>query len=462
MISFWLAAPKGKTLIAAILLIGLVALVDAHTNPSLAVLYILPMMLGALVMGPRGTLVLALVCGIVQSPFDHAPDQTEKVFHLCFAALSYAMSGLLITSLVRNRRVVAGHLATLQKEQQRREDAEEHLRALVSSSPAAILTLNANGTVLAANHATEALFGIPDSETILGRDIADYLPILFDAARTQGPGHGFRTSAQCQGYRQDGEMFFAQTWFSSYSGPSGQRVAAIIVDSSDDVRDREQQSLRHLQKSNRLTAAAVSHELRNLCGAISLLCTHFSERPDLHLDEDFQALFGMVEGLKTITSFNLHANVAETTETTSLRKVLDHLRIVIESEWNEIDGRVVWDLPAELPMILADSHGLLQAFLNLAHNSHRAVLDRPVRELKIIVQVRQDRVAIYFRDTGPGIATPDQLFQPLQRGADGSGLGLYVSRAVVRSYGGELRFEPQAPGSCFVVELQTFPETRPQ
>ena len=461
MISFWLAAPKGKTLMAAILLIGLVALVDAHTNPSLAVLYILPMVLGALVMGPRGTLTLALVCAIVQSPFDHAPDQIEKVFHLCFAALSYAMSGLLISSLVRNRRLVAGHLAALQKEQQRREDAEEHLRELVASSPAAILTLNANGTVLTANHAADMLFAIPDRETILGRDIADYLPILFDAARTEGPGQGFRTSAQCQGYRQDGEMFFAQTWFSSYPGPSGQRVAAIIVDSSDEIRDREQQNLRHLQTSNRLTAAAVSHELRNLCGAISLLCTHFSDRPDLRLDEDFQALLNMVEGLKTITSFNLHANVAETIEATSLRKVLDHLRIIIESEWNDINGKVVWEFPDEWPRILADSHGLLQAFLNLAHNSHRAVLNQPIRELKISVQTGQDRVAIHFSDTGPGVAAPDRLFQPLQRGADGSGLGLYVSRAVVRSYGGELRFEPEAPGSCFVVELQTFPEAKP-
>jgi len=457
MISFWLAAPKGKTLIAAIVLIGLVALVDAHTNPSLAVLYILPMMLGALVMGPRGTLALALVCAIVQSPFDHAPDQIEKVFHLCFAALSYATSGLLITSLVRNRRTVAEHLATLQKEQQRREDAEEHLRALVASSPAAILTLNAKGTVLAANHAADMLFAIPDGETILRRNIADYLPILFDAARTEGPGQGFRTSAQCQGYKQDGELFFAQTWFSSYPGPNGQRVAAIIVDSSDEMRDREQQNLRYLQKSNRLTAAAVSHELRNLCGAISLLCTHFSDRPDLRLDEDFQALFSMVEGLKAITSFNLHANVSEAIETTSLRKVLDHLRIVIEPEWNDIDGKVVWELPDDLPLVLADSHGLLQACLNLAHNSHRAVLNNPARELTISVHVRQDRVAIYFRDTGVGVAAADQLFQPLQKGAEGSGLGLYVSRAVVRSYGGELRFEPQAPGSCFVVELQTFP-----
>ena len=84
----------------------------------------------------------------------------------------------------------------------------------------------------------------------------------------------------------------------------------------------------------------------------------------------------MVDGLKTITSFNLQAQVADTVEATSLRKALDHLRIVIESEWNETDGRVTWDLPGELPMVLADSHGLLQAFLNLAHNSHRAVQDQ--------------------------------------------------------------------------------------
>ena len=73
------------------------------------------------------------------------------------------------------------------------------------------------------------LFAIPEPATVLGRCIVDYLPILFDAARTEGPGNGFRTSTQCQGYRQDGEMFFAQTWFSSYAAPDGQRVAAIIV-----------------------------------------------------------------------------------------------------------------------------------------------------------------------------------------------------------------------------------------
>jgi signal transduction histidine kinase len=32
---------------------------------------------------------------------------------------------------------------------------------------------------------------------------------------------------------------------------------------------------------------------------------------------------------------------------------------------------------------------------------------------------------------------------------------LYVSRFIVRSYGGELRFEPQPQGACFTIELPT-------
>jgi signal transduction histidine kinase len=96
---------------------------------------------------------------------------------------------------------------------------------------------------------------------------------------------------------------------------------------------------------------------------------------------------------------------------------------------------------------------LLQAFLNLAQNSHRAVQDCAVRELAISVSAEEDTARICFRDTGRGIPAPEQLFQPFQPGSDGTGLGLYVSRAVVRSYGGELRFEQQTAGSCFTVEV---------
>jgi len=54
---------------------------------------------------------------------------------------------------------------------------------------------------------------------------------------------------------------------------------------------------------------------------------------------------------------------------------------------------------------------------------------------------------------GPGVAAPERLFQPLQEGSEEAALGLYVSRAMLRSCGGDLRYEAQAAGACFVVEL---------
>src|SRR5207237_622615 len=126
----------------------------------------------------------------------------------------------------------------------------------------------------------------------------------------------------------------------------------------------------------------------------------------------------------------------------SLREVLDDLRIVIESDWREIGGAVVWDLPAELPAVLGERHGLMQAFLNLAQNSHRAVQESSARELRISAGIKEGMAKVRFEDSGPGIEEPQRLFEPFQSRADGAGLGLYVSRALVRSYGGDLQFEP--------------------
>ena len=44
------------------------------------------------------------------------------------------------------------------------------------------------------------------------------------------------------------------------------------------------------------------------------------------------------------------------------------------------------------------------------------------------------------------------------QGADGTGLGLYVSRAIVRSCRGELRYEARTAGCCFAVVLAPLAE----
>ena len=101
----------------------------------------------------------------------------------------------------------------------------------------------------------------------------------------------------------------------------------------------------------------------------------------------------------------------------------------------------------------ADHHSLLQVFINLARNSREALENAAVRELRISAELESDLVVVRFRDTGPGIAHPDELFRPFQPGAHSLGLGLYISRAILRSHGGGLRHEAPPHGCCFAVEL---------
>ncbi len=455
MIAFCLKAGRIKIAVATAVLVMVVGFADwaVGNTVSLGVLYILPMLLGATVLEPAETAGLALVCAAIRARFDVPSSHPEAVLRFAFASLAYFATGLFVTALVRNRELVVEHLAKIQREQELRREAEQQLSVLVESSPAAILTLDRHGAILAANRAAKNLFLIGDADAIEGRPIAPYLPLLADALRLESGAETFRTAAQCQGRRENGEIFLADTWFSSYLTSEGARLAAIVVDSSEEMRDREEQNLKQLMQYNRIAASGVSHEVRNLCGSISLLSTNLREKHGLADDEDYQGLVALVKGLEKIASFGLHSRVQDTVEAVDLKQVLDHLRIMIEPNWQEMNGTVSWEWPAAIPAVVADPHGLLQVFLNLAQNSLRALAASAVRELAITVRGGERSVLVLFQDSGPGVEAPERLFQPFQAGADGTGLGLYISRAIVRSYGGDLRFDPSARGCCFVVEL---------
>ena len=422
---------------------------------SLGVLYIIPMMLGAVVLRRAESLVLAILCASLKALFDTPGSHAEVSLRFAFASLAYFCSALFVTALVQNRKLVVEHLGKVEKEQALRHEVEEQLSILVESSPAAILTLDKWGIVLGANNAAHALFQVPDRQALIGRPIDPYLPLLSDALLLEIGPQGFRTAAQCQGRRSNGDIFLANIWFSSYVTRHGPRLAAIVVDCSDEMREREEHNLAQLVKYNRIAAAAVSHEVRNLCGSISLLSSNLREKHQLSEDEDYQRLSALVQGLERIASLDLQSRAHDTFKVISLQNVLDNLRIVIEPDWRDSDGTVMWGLPSPCPTVVADPHGLLQAFLNLAQNSLRAVQHAPTRKLEVSVSTHARCALVRFADSGPGIAAPAQLFQPFQPGAGGTGLGLYISRALLRSYGGDLRYEPSTVGSCFVVELQT-------
>jgi two-component system, LuxR family, sensor kinase FixL len=443
--------PKRRHLLAlAVALTVAIALVDWLTKPyvSLGILYLGPIILIGGVLSRTQIIGAALICAVLQESFSNLPEN-EAIFRLAISSVGFIATGLFVSELLNNRRVVLQHLERLEDEIRLRRDAEHQLQILIESSPAAIVTIDATDRILLANNAAQQLFA-PGGASLKGETIHQFLPALKTLLKSQ-PAVSFRTSLQCRGHRISGEIFLAAVWFSTYRTVSGPRLAAVIVDLSEDLRSREDLSLNHLLKSSRILVGAMAHEIRNLSGAALALQRNLSHVPGLENNEDFLALSSLIQSLGKISTLSVAASpslVAETVEATSL---LDESRILIDGACHDSGVEVEWETQESLPMLRADHYGLIQVFLNLAKNSQRAMESSSTRKLRVSASSENGRVVVRFQDTGTGVLHPEELFRPFQLSASTTGLGLYISRSIMRSFGGDLVYEPRTQGSCFAV-----------
>ena len=101
---------------------------------------------------------------------------------------------------------------------------------------------------------------------------------------------------------------------------------------------------------------------------------------------------------------------------------------------------------------------LSQVIVNLMTNALDAMETATLRRLDLHI-TRHDQPQLVVRDTGPGIAEPDQIFDPFYTtksvgSAEGLGLGLSISYGLVQSFGGAIqgRNHPDG-GAVFTVTL---------
>jgi two-component system sensor kinase FixL len=370
-------------------------------------------------------------------------------------AVGYAMTGFFVGELNRRRLLLMEHLREREEHHRLRQEAELQVRILIETSPLAILTLDESGCVVLANESAQKLLGFEDESNLQGRLVEPFLPLLPRMLHTHrtGPAQNIRTSVECKGQRRNGEVFLAHVWLSTYRTSKGPGLAAVVWDASENLRDREGAGLDSMMATSRVLIGAMSHEIRNLASAAALAYASLPSAEGAGPSEQYQALGSLIQGLEKISTWGLHMASAREAVTADLGTVLDETRIVVEASLREAGISVVWEVAEELPLVQADHHSLLQVFVNLARNSQRALQDAPRRELRVSAVLDRDLVMVRFVDSGPGVANPEGLFKPFHSGSQSTGLGLYISRAILRSHGGGLRYEPSKSGCCFTVEL---------
>ncbi|PYO88331.1 MAG: hypothetical protein DMD66_07900 [Gemmatimonadetes bacterium] len=161
-------------------------------------------------------------------------------------------------------------------------------------------------------------------------------------------------------------------------------------------------------------------------------------------------------GEKRTATVNMNDVVRSAIDLVSYRFSIDEI---------SIEGR----LDPELPTVVGDANRLEQVIVNLLSNALDALRGvKPPRRL-IVDSFTDDtggRVCVTVTDNGPGVALEiaSRLFRPFAstKGVRGTGLGLYISRQLVREAQGELDLVKHSEsGARFLVWLPSAREPVP-
>lgn len=446
--------PRGRVAVIVGIMVAAIAIADSFTlkNLSIGVLYSFPILLASLSFERWEMGLLVVLCSVLREHFSPFAWERHAETRLISTMFSYGAVGLLLNEMARNRRLVLRHYREVQEQVARRVEAENDLRTIIESSPAAILVLDESGAVVLANRQAHVLFGVLEG-TLAGSSIREFLPVLAEVAAQDSESPPYRTATTSRGRRANGETFQASIFFATYEARAGRRLAAIVADASEDLRDWQETSFESLLRSTRVLVGSVSHEIRNMCAAIALVHANLGRIPGVSASEDYAALGTLAAGLSRLATVEMAQTSEPELEHIDLGDLIDELKIVIEPTLQAEGIRLAARIPPGIPPVFGDRHGILQVFLNLTRNSVRAL--RNCSERVVTIDAAFDgAVFIRFSDTGPGVAYPERLFRPFQEGADASGLGLFVSRAIVRACRGELYHEPSPSGCTMVVRLQ--------
>jgi len=367
--------------------------------------------------------------------------------------LPLGLTGLLLVQHFAHRRLARRYSLELAAETGRKLEAGQRLAALVESMPAAIVVVDPQGRISLSNHAAEALLGVQRGK-LDGQSISPYIPNLAKIAGQDAGGDAHRTAANLQGQRANGERFKASAWFATCPARHGVQLVAILADASEDLREFQESSLQTLLKSTRVLVGSVSHEIRNICAAIGVAQANLSRIPGVAGSEDYAALRSLAQSLVRLSAAELPSPGEPDLSSVDLRSLLDEFRIVMGPALRAESVDLFIDAMDDLPLAAGDRHSLLQVLINLSRNSSRAMRRSKVKSISIHVRPERGRVCIRVSDTGPGLKDPEQLFRAFQPGADSSGLGLFIARALVRSCGGDLSCEPGGQGCTMCMRLR--------
>lgn len=343
----------------------------------------------------------------------------------------------------------------------------QRLAAIVESSDDAIVSKDLNGIITSWNSAATHLFGYLPEE-IIGRSILTIIPpelqseepVILESIRTGRKIDHYETER----LRKDGSRVKVSLTISPVRDPEGRVIGASKIARDVTERTRLQEAIMQSEKlaATGRMAAAIAHEINNPLEAVTNLAYLLTTDPTLSDSGKKYAelLLSEIDRISHVAKQSL-AFFRDSNKPGEF-DVCELLDGVIEINQRLLDQRrieVLRDFRTPCT-VFGSAPELRQVFANLISNAMDAVGEKG--RIRVRVRSREDGISrIYIADNGRGIPSYvlPRLFQPFvtSKGNSGNGLGLWVSRGIVRKHSGEIRVRTSTvrgrSGTVFSVTL---------
>ncbi|NUQ15392.1 MAG: NAD(P)H-hydrate epimerase [Flavobacteriales bacterium] len=378
--------------------------------------------------------------------------------------------------------------STIARDVTERKRAEAKFRSVLELAPDAMVIVNEEGRIVLVNAETERMFGYGRDE-LMGQPVEILMP---ERARASYPKlraeyaaaprvREMGTRMELRGLRKDGTEFPVEISLSPIDADSGRLVMSAIRDTSE--RKRFEQALREkndeLERAIRakdLFLATMSHELRTPLNAIigftGLMLMKLpgplnaaQERQLTLVQSSGQHLLSLINDLLDLAKIE-SGRVELTLEPVRCLAVLEEAAATLRPAASTKGLTIIVATDGGELHVQADRRALQQIVLNLGSNAVK-FSQRGIVRLEARANASngdgQRVVELAVADEGVGISTEDQarLFQPFmqvgaqaRRPAEGTGLGLHLSRKLAELMQSDLRVQSEpGVGSRFSLRL---------
>lgn len=356
---------------------------------------------------------------------------------------------------------------------------QQYLADMIEAVPDALIVTDYAGSILRCNKAAEALFGY-EATQLIGQQVEVLLPVELGALHkkhrerflSNPVDRPMRTGAEFFGQTKDGKRVPLAISLNLFNASDAKQIILSLRDVTE-IKETQKQleksvnDLRSVESKRNQIFGMVAHELRTPVAAISMMAQQHDDDEWLQDRDDLKRtardLLNTIDDMRMVINPTLARPIRSETFTVQQlnASVAANVASIVSA------SGVRYEQANAIPMVFnelefsSDTYRVRIAVTNVVKNACIHSQGDKVWMISRLYMGRNEKQYLEWLVMDNGVGIPEdeieRLFRSGERGeskAEGSGLGLFITKSWIEEIGGKVEYRRRSRGgSCFGIRV---------